>query len=940
MKGYFNLVLHAHLPFVRHPERTALEERWLFEAISESYIPLIEMMQNWKRDELHWQLTLSISPTLSHMLRDTVLQQKYWDYLTTSLNLARAEQVRADNCPTEVALAGYYERRLRTLAAVWTSYHGDLTQAFKAFADGGNLEVITTSATHSILPLILTEEAVRAQISSAVKSHAEVFGSPPRGFWLPECAYRSSVENVLREFRINYFFLDTDGFVNAEPNPVFGVYAPLLTKYGLAVFGRDPDSAEQIWNARTGYPGDPDYREFYRDIGYDRPFDYLEEFLPEGVPVDTGLKYHRVTGGMQKAYYDPITAREKAHAHAADFVSKLTEQVNALHVQMDREPIVTAMFDAELFGHWWFEGPHFLDSVVRLLNDASNQVALISPSRYLMIDREHQVSQFGLSTWGRGGYLEGWLNPKNHWVYRMLHQMELRLLHLVNQTSPPLHTEERILQQALRELFLAQSSDWAFILDHQSAVDYALARIDIHRQRFDTLCDMLSAGDIKEEELIAIEGEDNLLPDMDLNPFRVRTDVGTVPYRPRPRTKPVVLMLAWEYPPDIVGGLARHMGSVAPALVEQGYEIHVMTRAYGDEPYESESKGLHVHRAFIRKPHGHSFLDYVLQLNMAFIEKFRELINRGLKVDLVHAHDWLVGIAAKAIKSQSAAPLVTTIHATEFGRNQGLHHPVHYQVHGRERSLVADSDHVIVCSQSMRAEVHRLFDPPVLHVIPNGVSQIIAVGSAARTPDNQTIDPEGEARRGTTEPIVLFMGRMVYEKGVDILLDAVPSILDRVPSARFVCLGSGPMLETWREQAAQVSSQIEFLGFVTDDVRNDYLQAASVCVFPSRYEPFGIVALEAMATGVPVVVSDVGGFRENIVHEWSGLTFYSGNSTSLSDQVLRLLLSEQGYRERLIQNAQTVVKQKFTWEAVARQTSQVYQGAMGNFKTDREGLIG
>ena len=276
--GYLALVLHAHLPYVRHPEyEDFLEEDWLYEAITETYVPLIEMMDGLLRDGIPYRLTMSMTPPLCSMLRDGLLQDRYVRYLDRLVELTRKELARTQHDPAFRDVARFYhERLLRTRHVFVDRYGRDLVAAFRKFQDAGGLEIITCGATHGFLPLYEEHpEAVRAQIMVARDHYRECFGRDPRGIWLPECAYFPGLEAFLREAEIRWFIVDSHGILCAEPRPVHGVYAPLFTRHGPAAFGRDHESSKTVWSAEAGYPGDPEYRDFYRDVGFDLDLDYV-----------------------------------------------------------------------------------------------------------------------------------------------------------------------------------------------------------------------------------------------------------------------------------------------------------------------------------------------------------------------------------------------------------------------------------------------------------------------------------------------------------------------------------------------------------------------------------------------------------------------------------------------------------------------------------------
>ncbi|MBF0511751.1 MAG: DUF1957 domain-containing protein [Candidatus Omnitrophica bacterium] len=370
VKGYLALVLHAHLPFVRHPEEVFfLEENWLFEAITETYIPLLGVFESLVRDGVDFRLTMSISPTLAAMFTDPLLQDRYLRHINKLIELAQKELNRTLHDPQYHGLAlMYYNRFMEARDVFGNRYGKNLINGFKKFQDLGHLEIIACCATHGFLPnLNINESSVKAQVEIGVEEYRHHFGADPRGIWLPECGFYPGLDQVLSENKIQYFFCDSHGIMNADPQPQYGVYAPVYTPSSVAAFGRDWESSKQVWSAREGYPGDFDYREYYRDIGFSLDFDYIKPYIhPDGTRINTGIKYWRITGETEnKEIYDPQRARAKALSHAGEFIRKREEQVEQLLAQMDRPPIIVAPYDAELFGHWWFEGPQWIDFVAR-----------------------------------------------------------------------------------------------------------------------------------------------------------------------------------------------------------------------------------------------------------------------------------------------------------------------------------------------------------------------------------------------------------------------------------------------------------------------------------------------------------------------------------------------------------------------------------------------
>jgi 1,4-alpha-glucan branching enzyme len=521
MQGYLSLVLHAHLPFVRHPEHEKfLEESWLFEAVTETYLPLLQVLEGWRRDGMTAPLTLCLSPTLCAMLNDPLLQRRYERHLNGLIDLAEKEIHRTHWDRAFRELAWMYHHRFTTIRDAWDFYRGDLVAAFRKFQDEGRVEIITTAATHALLPLLANHPpSIRAQIFTARDHYRACFGRNPRGIWLPECAYVAGVETFLQEADIRWFILDTHGILHARPRPRYGTFAPIYTPNGIAAFGRDYDSSRQVWSKQEGYPGDPRYRDFYRDIGFDLDFDYVRPHLPSPETRGfTGLKYYRITGGTgDKQIYDRGAALQGAAGHAQHFLDARAEQARQIAGLLDRPPLVVAPYDAELFGHWWYEGPEFLDYLARKLCFDQKMISLITPGEYLTRHPTNQIATPSASSWGEEGYLRAWLNDKNEWIYPHLQVAQERMTQLAREFPKAAGMEARALRQAARELLLAQASDWPFILRAGTSPDYARRRVKDHLLRFIALHDQLTATRVDENWLREAEARDNLFPDVDWN---------------------------------------------------------------------------------------------------------------------------------------------------------------------------------------------------------------------------------------------------------------------------------------------------------------------------------------------------------------------------------------------------------------------------------------
>lgn len=518
-KGYLLLVLHAHLPFVRHPEHEDfLEERWLYEAITDTYIPLIQVYDRLLAEKIPFRVTMSITPTLAAMLQDELLQTRYLRHLSRLIELAEREVDRTKHDSVFHPLAQMYCQKFYSTRHIFEqAYERDLTKAFRKFQDEGCLEIMTCGATHGYLPLMLpVQNSVRAQVATACEHYEKTFGRRPRGVWLPECGYHPGYDKIFQEQGIQYFFVDSHGILHADPRPKYGVYAPIRTPAGVYAFGRDLESSKQVWSAEEGYPGDYDYREYYRDIGFDLDYGYVRPYIhPDGFRINTGIKYYRITNNTNhKEPYQLERALAKASVHAGNFMFNREKQVEYLFDRFGFKPVVVAPYDAELFGHWWYEGPAFLDFLIRKTIFDSPLLELVTAPEYLQQRSRYQPSDPSYSSWGYKGYSEVWLEGSNDWIYRHLHHASIQMQELARDFVNPNELQRRALNQAARELLLAESSDWAFIMKTGTMVAYAVYRTREHLLRFLRLHDELRRGRIDPSWLSEIEKLDNIFPNM------------------------------------------------------------------------------------------------------------------------------------------------------------------------------------------------------------------------------------------------------------------------------------------------------------------------------------------------------------------------------------------------------------------------------------------
>ncbi|PZU96372.1 MAG: glycoside hydrolase [Pseudanabaena sp.] len=392
-----------------------------------------------------------------------------------------------------------------------------------------------------------------------------------------------------------------------------------------------------------------------------------------------------------------------------------------------------------------------------------------------------------------------------------------------------------------------------------------------------------------------------------------------------------ILALAWEFPPRIIGGISRHVAELYPEVVKRRHEVHLITVAIADEPLEVVVDGIHVYRIPVES--SHDFFHWVAQMNTNMLHFAKEFLsnNAEFSIDLLHAHDWLVEAAALTLTREFNIPLVTTIHATEYGRCNGIHNDTQRYIHHKEIQLTQASQRVIVCSEYMRGELQRALGCPTdkTDVVYNGLSNERWGNIAAEhkcdmvSLKKQYADPE--------EAVIYFVGRITYEKGIYVLLNAMPKIIAAMEDkVRLVIIGTGDAYSILLQRQAWdlgIYHKVLFTGFMADADFWQFQKIASCAVFPSLYEPFGIVALESFAARVPLVVSDTGGLPEVVRHQVTGIVTKVNDTNSLADGIISVL-RDPDYAQTLVSNAQHDLKERFAWDLLAAQTEDTFMKAV------------
>ena len=528
--SYLVIALHGHLPYINHPEHnTFLEEDWFFEGIADCYLPILGMLDGWAHDGVPASITLGLSPPLLSMMANHRLRERTARYLERRRVLVERYlgTLAEDNEFRQAAL--FNREETEKAQARYDACGRDVARAFAEHHFAGRSEIMTCNVTHGLAPVLQDLPTVRAQVREAVRAHERMLGFRPRGIWMPECGIHPAGLQACAEENLCFTFTEDRAVRFAWPPPQNDVYRPLWSPEGVGLFPRDPGSAKEVWSAVEGYPGDARYREFYRDLGYDANDSLLDAEHKQGTGANknVGEKRHKITGRVpldEKQPYDPRAAREAVQQHAQHFAERRCQDALEIERSLEDEPVITAAFDCELFGHWWHEGPWVLDAFLRKL--AQGTVAGMPAPRpvtayhYLELEPTQQVSFPAVSSWGDGGAFEVWVNQRNDWLWRRVHDAERSYSDVVNNLDHSGVTDAgsvhgRAVRQACRELLLAQSSDWPFILTMGTQMGYAQKRPIVHLSRCHRLLSGLEKGNVDEADLAQMEERDAVFPDVD-----------------------------------------------------------------------------------------------------------------------------------------------------------------------------------------------------------------------------------------------------------------------------------------------------------------------------------------------------------------------------------------------------------------------------------------
>jgi len=546
-KHAVSLVLNAHFPFVKEyivpPKKDpqaeespplpseifslnleSAEESLFFEAISETYLPLLEVLDRLEGDRVPFRLGLSVSPILGQMLSDNRLMKKYAAHLDRQISFGVRELERLDGAGGQALLARrYLDQAIDRRAAFATRYEGSILNALGHYRRKEKIEILAAPATHAFLPFLSQfPESVQAQVEVGVSFFRHALGAPPKGFWLPELGWADGLDRFLRAYGFGFTIADSHGFVFGNPPPSRGGFFPVKTSQGLLVFCRDHNAVTDLNRMRKEGP----YRDNGRDVGHELPSGAIAPFMARnGARCRTGYKYWQTpqADGQPPADvpYDSARACAAAEGHARAFLDNRRGMLAEAAGLMREQPISVCAFDADVFGRHWHEGPHFLESLFRFAAQ-SQDVQFVTPSEYLCWQSfaEFEESTPEFSSWGCNGYAEDLLDSSGDWIYRHINRACERMVELAERFSGDSWVRERALNQAARELLLAQSSDWPVMLRRQESSEFARHRVESALRNFTTIYDAMSANHISTEWLTDLESQRDVFRDINYRMFR------------------------------------------------------------------------------------------------------------------------------------------------------------------------------------------------------------------------------------------------------------------------------------------------------------------------------------------------------------------------------------------------------------------------------------
>ncbi|MDR2900991.1 MAG: DUF1957 domain-containing protein [Treponema sp.] len=524
--SFLSLVFNAHLPFVRQVDSDCIrEERYLFERLSDTYIPFLKMLDRLDADRIPFKIAVSFSPTLCHMLRDKLLIEKYLAYMDKQIEFGKRELDRTSSDSELNRLARhYYDTAVDNKFIFTERYQNDILGVFELFRKKGKIEFLTTAVTHSFLPFFTGyPESIQAQIELALSSHRSYFDKNPLGFWLPELGWSPELDSYLRAYNIHYTIVNTHGFVLGNPLPKYGSFYPVKTPAGVEVFSNDFYSVKDLWDKNDGFAYDPHYRDSERDAGYENAAEDLSPFIEAGCPrIPTGYKYwSKGKDHLHSKIYNLDEARNKARKHAKVFLDRRVERLVLAAKDMDVPPISLWASNIDDFGHQWYEGIEFLDQLFRNAAQRTD-IQFVLPGDYLSNCpvNSYQTVVPVFSSWGSNGYAETWLESSNDWVYRHISRAINRMIELAERFPDESGLNERALNQAAREILLIQASDWPKMISNNNNADFAKHQIESSLRNFTAIFEALGSSYASPEWLTVMEETNNIFPSINYRVFR------------------------------------------------------------------------------------------------------------------------------------------------------------------------------------------------------------------------------------------------------------------------------------------------------------------------------------------------------------------------------------------------------------------------------------
>lgn len=537
-----SLVLNFHLPYVREMNTAvkrdsaagycgddmslapgSVEESWFFEALSETYLPLLMLFDRLEADHVRFRLGCVLTPVCAQMLGDNLLQKKYAAYLDHQIDFGKREIERLAAEPEQCLLAQhYFDRIIELRAAFTTRYEGNILKAFDYYHRKRRIEFLAAPATHAFLPFLCSfPESIQAQMETALSFYRYSLGINPQGFWLPELGWSNDLDPFLRSYGFNYTICDSHGFIFGSPSPSRGTFYPVRTPQGVTILSRDFCACSEINRMRKQGP----YRDNGRDIGYELPINLLSQFSAvNGARCQTGYKYHQAAYPEESdtdILYNPAAAAAAVQEHAQIFLDNCRSRFNSARRHMREIPLSLCAFNADSFGRYWYEGPVFLENLFRLAND-SDDLCFMTPSEYLYQQPIHkfEISLPEFSSWGNNGYAEVCLNSSNDWIYRHLYRSIDRMVELADRFNKNSSLKERALNQGAREILLAMASDWPALLYRQECTGYARFQVEDALKNFSAIYEALGSNYISTEWLTNLERRHDIFPNINYRVFK------------------------------------------------------------------------------------------------------------------------------------------------------------------------------------------------------------------------------------------------------------------------------------------------------------------------------------------------------------------------------------------------------------------------------------